>query len=81
VDAHDHVVFSRVGVGDAGQREPGGTGGTVSYGDGLHNGSLLRRIQVLAGADVPDHPAGALELTAVTGQGWLDQIMPGRPLA
>jgi hypothetical protein len=30
---------------------------------------------------MPDHPAGALELTAVTGQGWLDQIMPARPLA
>ena len=50
----------------------------VSYGDGLHNDSLLRRIQVLAVADVPDHPAGAPELTAVTGQDWLDQIMPAR---
>jgi hypothetical protein len=27
---------------------------------------------------MPDHPAGALELTAVTGQGWLDQIVPAR---
>ncbi len=47
MDAHDHVVFGRVGVGDVGQREPGSACGTVSYGDGLHNGSLLRRIQIL----------------------------------
>src|SRR5262249_56974007 len=47
VDAHDHVVFGRVGAGDVGQREPGGAGGPVSYGDRSHNGSLLPRIQVL----------------------------------
>jgi hypothetical protein len=53
------------------------------YGDGLHDSSLPRRIQLRfhAGADVPDHLAGALELTGVTRQGWLDQIVPARPLA
>jgi hypothetical protein len=30
------------------------------------------------GADVPGHPADALELTAVIGRGWLDQIVPAR---
>ena len=46
VDAHDHVIFGHVGVRDVGQREPQQHGGTLSCGDGLHNGSLLRRVQV-----------------------------------
>ena len=54
IDAHDHVIFGHVGVRDVGQREPGGAGGTLSYGDGLHNGSLLRPVQV------PTRPSSTL---------------------
>ena len=73
VDAHDHVVFGRVGVGDIGQRQPGGTGGTVSYGDGLHNGPFCDEIRfwrappgawraIASAATAPQSPPGGLSV-------------------
>lgn len=46
VDARSRRFRPR-GAWDVGQHEPGGADGTVSYGNGLHNGSLPRRIQIL----------------------------------
>src|SRR5262249_28033425 len=43
VDAHDHVVFGGVRVRDVRQREPGGAGGAVSDGYGLHDGQAFTR--------------------------------------
>ena len=40
VDAHDDVVLGGVRIGQVGQGEPADAGVAVSYGDGLHVGSL-----------------------------------------